>query len=152
MKLLWTIKQKIAFLLHLHMERDKESRSAHVLEPFFNWFGNAKKWQYSNGHLITPYYIRSTLIWRHDGRIRKECNCRSGLMMVLLAGTSEASLLLHSAYCTPARRCHGDVVCIPITRVSSVLATSLLLFQGANVCLYLTRKNFICPNLMASQI
>ena len=51
--------------------------------------------------------ITNTLIWRHDGLIRKECNCRSGLKKVLLAGTSEASLLLHPAHCTSARRCHG---------------------------------------------
>jgi hypothetical protein len=51
--------------------------------------------------------ITNTLIWRHDGLIRKECNCRNGLKKVLLAGTPEAGLLLHPAHCSSARRCHG---------------------------------------------
>lgn len=55
----------------------------------------------------TLSWTTNTLIWRHDGLIRKKCNCRSGLMKVLLAGTSKASFLLHPAHCASARRCHG---------------------------------------------
>ena len=78
--------------------------------------------------------ITNTLIWRHDGLIRKECNCRNGLKKVLLAGTPEAGLLLHPAYCSSARRCHGWASIILVLHCVAIPRRRLPAVSNAHKC------------------